>query len=116
MGVAIIGYAAAKEGHPHAGASARVDAVGGRRRSLSEAGRRGGRRLRQRKHWERSLWPIENEKIDHDDVDVLRTAARGGDIVPLEDYWRMRIGVGESAGPFEPYAAMMQWLVDSVFR
>jgi hypothetical protein len=56
------------------------------------------------------LWP--GAEADRHMLAALRLAREQGDIVDIEAVWRRQFG-GAAETPFEPYAAISQWLLDA---
>ncbi len=59
------------------------------------------------------LWP--GRPPDFNVLETLLEALRNGDILDVEDAWWAKFGDNLPKGiPFEPYAAMTQWLLDTL--
>jgi hypothetical protein len=59
------------------------------------------------------LWP--DEQPDFNVLETLQRALRNGDILDVEGAWRAKFGDNLPKGiPFEPYAGMAQWLLDTL--
>jgi hypothetical protein len=58
------------------------------------------------------LWPKPKDRPDDEALKTLREAKAAGDIVDVEAEWHHKFPIKTDA-PFQPYAAMAQWLLDT---
>ena len=61
---------------------------------------------------DKNLW-LPGQTVDSKDLSALQAAWETKQMIPLEQTWRAQLAAGlPDQGPFEPYAAMTQWLLD----